>query len=69
MDDQEFGVRMNKIVQALKGAGYDPYTQLYGYICTGDATYITRQGNARDEISKLDQQMIRKFILELNGSE
>ena len=34
LDKQEFGVRMNRIVKALKDAGYDPNMQLYGYLET-----------------------------------
>lgn len=62
LDEQEFGIRMNRIIKALRDAGYDPYTQLYGYLETGDDAYITRKDNARDEIQDLDVQMIRRFI-------
>lgn len=69
MDKQEFRVRMDRIVKALKDAGYDPYTQLYGYLETGDDTYITRRGNARNEIGELDRELIRKFTITLKKSE
>ena len=66
---QEFRTRMDRIVKALKDAGYDPYMQLYGYLETGDDTYITRKGNARDEIGELDQEMVREFMITLKKSE
>jgi hypothetical protein len=69
LDNQEFRVRMDRIVKALKDAGYDPYMQLYGYLETGDDTYITRKGNARDEIGELDREMVRKFTMTLRKSE
>ena len=69
LDNQEFRVRMDRIVKALKDAGYDPYMQLYGYLETGDDTYITRKGNARDEIGELDREMIREFTMALKKSE
>lgn len=69
LDKQEFRVRMDRIVEALKDAGYDPYMQLYGYLETGDDTYITRKGNARDEIGELDQEMVREFTMTLRKSE
>ena len=69
MDKQEFRVRMDRIVKALKDAGYDPYTQLYGYLETGDDTYITRRGNARNEIGELDRELVRKFTMTLKKSE
>ena len=69
LDKQEFRARMDRIVEALKDAGYDPYMQLYGYLETGDDTYITRKGNARDEIGELDQEMVREFTMTLRKSE
>ena len=69
LDKQEFRARMDRIVKALKDAGYDPYMQLYGYLETGDDTYITRKGNARDEIGELDQEMVREFMITLKKSE
>lgn len=69
LDNQEFRVRMDRIVRALKDAGYDPYTQLYGYLETGNNTYITRKGNARDEIGELDRELVREFTMTLKKSE
>ena len=69
LDKQEFRARMDRIVEALKDAGDDPYMQLYGYLETGDDTYITRKGNARDEIGELDQEMVREFTMTLRKSE
>lgn len=65
LDNQEFRVRMDRIVKALKDAGYDPYMQLYGYLETGDDSYITRKDNARDEIGELDREMVREFMMTL----
>lgn len=69
LDKQEFRVRMDRIVKALKDAGYDPYMQLYGYLETGDDSYITRKDNARDEIGELDCEMVREFMMALKKSE
>lgn len=69
LDKKEFQVRMDRIVKALKDAGYDPYTQLYGYLQTGNNTYITRKGNARDEIGELDRKLVWEFTMALKESE
>ena len=69
LDNQDFRVRMDRIVKALKDAGYDPYMQLYGYLETGDDSYITRKDNARDEIGELDREMVREFMMALKKSE
>ena len=69
LDNQEFSVRMDRIVKALKDAGYDPYMQLYGYLETGDDSYITRKDNARDEIGELDRELILEFTITFKKSE
>ena len=43
--------------------------QLYGYLETGDNSYITRKDNARDEIDELDREMVREFMMTLKKSE
>ncbi len=50
------------VINALKEAGYNPYDQLYGYITTGEITYITRQGNARKIIEGLDKNELREYV-------
>lgn len=62
MEEHEFRIRMDRIIRAMKGAGYDPYVQLYGYLETGDDTYITRKDNARNEIRGIDRRLIREFM-------
>lgn len=58
----QFNAAMDKIVSAMKTAGYDPYMQLKGYVETGEITYITRQGGARDLVAQLDVKQIKDFL-------
>lgn len=44
--------------EALKLKGYNPISQLVGYIMSGDPTYITSYNNARSLISKLERDEI-----------
>lgn len=53
---------MEHIVASIRSAGYDPYDQLYGYLKTGDDTYITRTGNARSLIKTLDRSQVQGFV-------
>lgn len=53
---------LNDIAEAIKEAGLDPYEQLYGYVTTGNELYITRRGDARKLIQKLDSIDIAHFI-------
>ena len=62
MEQTEFEKCISKIAQALSAAGYDPCAQLTGYLQTGDETYITRKGNAREIIRTLDKEMIAQYI-------
>ena len=59
---KNFKKEIELIISALQEAGYNPYEQLYGYLKTGDDTYITRNCNAREMISKLDREQIREYI-------
>ena len=56
---------MAHIVASIREAGYEPYDQLYGYLKTGDDTYITRTGDARNLIKKLDTNQVQCFVEEL----
>ena len=62
MNQMQFDAAIEKIVSAMKTAGYDPYMQLKGYVVTGEITYITRQGGARDMVSQLDVEKIKDFL-------
>lgn len=53
---------LNGIADSIKAAGLDPYEQLYGYVTTGNELYITRRGDARKLIQKLDSIDITHFI-------
>ena len=50
MDDKQFVEAMELIVSALKERGYDPYSQIYGYLKENEPAYITSYNGARDLI-------------------
>lgn len=62
MDESQFTMQMDYIVQCIKRAGYDPYEQLTGYIETNNEVYITRTGEARAMISKLSKAQISLYL-------
>ncbi len=49
---------IREVYQALKAKGYDPITQLVGYILSGDPTYITSYNQARSLIRRLERDEI-----------
>ena len=55
---------------ALKEKGYNPLTQIVGYILSGDPTYITSHKNARAMIARLErdellEELVRDFLREV----
>ena len=53
---------LQTIIASMKEAGYDPHDQLYGYYTTGDESYITRRGNARELIKSVSPDTIRDYL-------
>ena len=54
--------KMESVVVSIRAAGYNPYAQLTGYMTTGNAAYITRQGGARAMVRDLDRAVIGDFL-------
>lgn len=53
---------MAHIVASIRAAGYEPYDQLYGYLKTGDDTYITRTGDARNLIKTIERGWLQGYV-------
>lgn len=51
------------VYQALKAKGYDPITQIVGYILSGDPTYITSYNQARSLIRRLERDEILEELV------
>ena len=60
-----------KVYAALKEKGYEPASQIVGYIMSGDPSYITSHNNARAELCKIERnellEEIVNFYLENNA--
>ena len=69
MVEPNFEVRMKEIIQSISDAGFDPFSQLYGYLTTGKEEYITRTGNARELIKTLNWQQVWDYVKEMEKSE
>ena len=55
------------VYHALQAKGYDPITQLVGYITSGDPTYITSYNAARSMICRLErdeiiEELVRSYL-------
>lgn len=61
--DADFVDKIQWICKSISQAGLDPYSQLTGYLLTGEDCYITRTGNARAMIRTLDQTQIQAYVI------
>ena len=55
---------LKEVYSALKEKGYDPISQLKGYIISGDLGYISNYKKSRNKISKLDRGALIEVLLE-----
>ena len=60
--DPAFMAKIESICSSIREAGWDPYSQLTGYLLTGEDRYITRVGNARSMISTLDRSALQAYV-------
>ena len=63
-----------EVYKLLGEKGYDPISQIVGYILSEDPTYITNHSGARALISKLDRdellaEMVRIYLGENDASK
>ena len=54
---------LSQIYDALKEKGYDPVSQIVGYILSGDPTYITSHNGARSLITKVETDEILEELV------
>ncbi len=60
--DDEIDAVICRVHEALVEKGYDPISQLVGYIMSGDPTYITGHKSARSLITKVERDEILEVV-------
>ena len=63
--DKETEVReiISSVYDALKLKGYDPVSQIVGYILSDDPSYITSYNGARSMIVKVERdELLEEFV-------
>jgi uncharacterized protein (UPF0297 family) len=60
--DSVFLHQIESICRSILAAGMDPYSQLTGYLLTGEDCYITRTGRAREMIATLDRSQLQTYV-------
>lgn len=62
--EEEMCQTMLTVYNALKEKGYNPISQIVGYILSEDPTYITTHNNARSLIRRLDRDELLQTLVE-----
>ena len=63
-DDQSVAsMILEDVYKSLKENGYNPISQMAGYLLAGDPTYITSHNNARSNIRRLERDELVEELL------
>lgn len=54
---------LKTVCKALKEKGYNPISQLVGYLLSGDPAYITNHQNARNLIRKYERDELLEELI------
>lgn len=52
-----------EVYRSLESRGYNPTSQIIGYLISGDPGYITSYENARNKMIELDREKVLEIIL------
>lgn len=64
MEREEIKPIIKEISESMKEKGYDPITQIVGYIISNDLGYIPDFDDNRNKIATLDRTLIVESMLE-----
>ena len=62
--DAQMKAILGEVYEALKEKGYNPISQIVGYILSEDPTYITTHNNARSLVRRLDRDELLRAMVE-----
>ncbi|MBS7299026.1 MAG: IreB family regulatory phosphoprotein [Eubacteriales bacterium] len=54
---------LDEVYNSLKLKGYDPISQIVGYILSGDPTYITSYDGARSKIVRVERDELLEELV------
>lgn len=61
--DEQMRQTLIEVYDALREKGYNPISQIVGYILSEDPTYITTHNNARSLIRRLDRDELLQTLV------
>jgi len=64
---------LKSVCKALEEKGYSPLDQIVGYLVSGDPSYITSHGNARQMIQRIERndllEEVVSYYIEQHGTD
>ncbi len=61
--EQEMRRVLLSVYEALEEKGYNPISQIVGYILSEDPTYITTHNNARSLVRRIDRDELLQLLV------
>ena len=61
--ENEMRTALQSVYNALREKGYNPISQIVGYLLSEDPTYITTYNNARSIIRKIDRDELLQSLV------
>ena len=61
--DEYIKTVITSVYASLEEKGYNPVSQMVGYILSGDPTYITSHNNARSLIRKVERDELLEVLV------
>ena len=72
-DKNEISNTLTNVYSSLAEKGYNPINQIFGYVLSGDPTYVPRYNDARNQIRKYERDEIVeelvRYYLKGNGTD
>jgi len=60
---------LTEVYNALQDKGYNPITQIVGYLLSGDPAFIPRHNNARSLIGKIERDRLLEELVKVYLSQ
>ncbi|GAA4705624.1 IreB family regulatory phosphoprotein [Brevibacillus fulvus] len=69
INEEEVRETLQEVYNALLEKGYNPITQIVGYLLSGDPAFIPRHNNARSLIGKIERDKIIEELVKVYLSQ
>ena len=61
--EEQVRTTLQQVYNALEEKGYNPVSQLVGYMLSGDPAYITSHNDARNLICKIERDEVLEVLM------